>query len=92
MAFSLHVYASTSGQLVHCKPSYGFQRELTVKLNLHSGVHLKQFPLTEMPVVLFIEQERVTNFIKTCQFGWAVTAVRSVVVLSSSDGGELVFQ
>ncbi len=63
-----------------------------MKLNLHSGVHLKQFHLTEMPAVLFIERECVTNLIKTHQFGWAVTAVRSVVVLSSSDGGKLVFQ
>ncbi len=43
--FVLNVHASTSGQLDHWKPSYGFQRELTVKLNLHSGVHLKQFHL-----------------------------------------------
>lgn len=73
------------------KPSYSFQRELTVKLNLHWGVHLKQFHITETPVVFFIERECVTNLIKTHQFGWAVTAVCSVVVLSSSDGGELVF-
>lgn len=46
-----------------------------MKLNLHSGVQLKQFHLTEMPAVLFIEQECVTNLIKTHQFGWAVTAV-----------------
>lgn len=80
------------GQLEHRNPSYSFQRELTVKVNLHSGIHLKQFHLTEMPAVLFIERECITNLIKTHQFGWAVTAVCSVVVSSSFDVGELFFQ
>lgn len=51
------------GQLEHWNPSYSFKRELTMKLNLHSGVHLKQFHLTEMPAVLFIERECDTNLI-----------------------------
>lgn len=57
------------GQLEHWNPSYSFQRELTMKLNLHSGVHLKQFHLTEMPLYW----ARMCH--KLDQFGWAVTAV-----------------